>query len=67
MIGWLIIAIAIIAIAAVLHWWLKGRGIGGYSDADQSAIEGAQEDIRSTQRRDARVRRRERWSAWLRN
>ena len=66
MIGWLIIAVAIIAIAAVLRWWLKGGGIGGYSAADQSAVEGAQEDIRLTQRSDARVRRRERWSAWLR-
>ena len=67
MIGWLIIAVAIITVAAVLRWSLKGGGIGGYSAADQSEIDGAQEDIRLTQRSDARVRSRERWSAWRRN
>ncbi len=67
MIGWLIIAVAIIMVAAGLRWSLKGGGIGGYSAADRSDIEGAQEDIRLTQQRDARVRRRGRWSAWLHN
>ena len=55
MIGWLIIAVAIVTVAAVLRWSVKGPRTGGYSAADQRAIEGPQEDIRLTQRSAARA------------
>jgi hypothetical protein len=61
MIGWLIIAVGVIAAAAVLGWGLKGGGIRGYPVADQSAVTRAQKDIRLQQRRDERVGMRRRW------
>ena len=61
MMGWLVIAVAIIAVAAVLGWSLKGGGNGGYSAADQSDVTRAQMDMRLNQRHEARVRMRRRW------
>jgi len=64
MIGWLVIAVAVLAIAAVLRWSLKGGGVAGYSAGDRSEVESAQEQIRrdrlpeKRRRRDDRARSR---------
>ncbi|NYD40607.1 hypothetical protein [Nocardioides panaciterrulae] len=61
MIGWLIIAVAILAVAGVLRWSMKGGGLGGYSAADRSAIKRAQMDMSVDERHEKRVRMRRRW------
>jgi hypothetical protein len=50
MIGWLIIAVAV-----VLGWSLKGGGIGGYSVVDQSDVARAQMEMRLSQRLEERL------------
>lgn len=57
MIGWLIVAVGVVAIAVALRWSMKGRGVAGYSSTDRSAVEDAQEQMRLDQQPEVRRRR----------
>jgi hypothetical protein len=60
-IGWSIIAVVVVALAAVVRWSLKGGGVGGYSAADQRDVTRAQVNMCASQQQEERVRGRRRW------
>lgn len=61
MVGWLMIAVTVVALAAVVRWSLKGGGFGGYSEADQAAVKRDELDMRLSQQDDEEHRSRARW------
>jgi hypothetical protein len=46
------IAVAVVALAAVVRWSLKGGGFGGYSEADRAALKRDELDMRLSQQDD---------------